>query len=107
MISSMRLMNSGRKAPFNAFSILSCDSRSSSEALRLEEAQSASLSHVFGAQVRGHDQNRIAEIHHVALTICHAAVVQNLQQRVPDFGMRLLDLIEQHDAIGASADCFC
>ncbi len=33
MISSIRFRNSGRNAPFSAFSILACDSRSSSLAL--------------------------------------------------------------------------
>ena len=70
----------------------------------LEEAERAALPHVFGAEVRGHDENRIAEIHHVALTIGHAAIIQNLQKRVPNLRVGFLDLVEQHHAIRTAAD---
>ncbi len=72
----------------------------------LQESERAASLHIFGAQVGGHDQDRVAEVHHVALAIGHAAVVQDLQQGVPDLRMSLLDLIEQHHPIGAAADCF-
>ncbi len=72
----------------------------------LEESQGAAPLHILGAQVRGHDQDRVAEVHHVALAIGHAAVIQDLQKGIPDFGVRFLDLIEQHHAVWAAADCF-
>jgi len=34
------------------------------------------------------------------LAIGDAAIVEHLKQRVEDIGMRLLDLVEQHDAVG-------
>ncbi len=72
----------------------------------LEEAQGAAFTYIFGTQVGGHDQNRVSEVDYIALAVRHAPVVQDLQQRVPDFGMRLLDLIEQQDAIRSAADGF-
>ena len=48
----------------------------------------------------GHDDNRIAEIDRTPLVIGQPSVVEStLQQDVEHVGMRLLDLIEQHDRI--------
>ncbi len=48
--------------------------------------------------VAGHDDDGVGEIHAPALAIGQAAVVENLQKNVEDFGVRLLDFIQQHDA---------
>jgi hypothetical protein len=50
------------------------------------------------AQVRGEDQDRVAEVDRAALTVRQAAVVQHLEQDVEDLRVRLLDLVEQDDA---------
>ncbi len=39
-----------------------------------------------------------------ALGVGQAAVLEDLQQRVEDVGMGLLDLVEQHDRVGTAAD---
>ena len=52
----------------------------------------------MAADVRGHDDDRVAEIDRVALTVGQTALVENLQEDVEDVGMRLLDLVEEHDA---------
>ena len=57
-------------------------------------------------QVRGHDQDRIFEVHHAALRVREPPVVEHLQQHVEDIRMRLLDFIEQNDRVRAPADGF-
>jgi hypothetical protein len=60
----------------------------------------------FRAEVRGHDDQRVAEIDGAALTVGQAAVIEHLQQDVEDVGMRLLDLVEQHDLVGPTPHGF-
>jgi hypothetical protein len=52
------------------------------------------------ADVRGHDDDRVLEIDRAALAVGEAAVVEDLQERVEDVDVRLLDLVEEDDAIG-------
>src|SRR5207253_7351619 len=54
--------------------------------------------------VAGHDDDGVLEVHRATLTIGQATVVEDLQQCVEDLGMRLLDFIEQDDAVWAAAD---
>ena len=108
MISSMRLRNSGRKVLLQRAS-RSC--RWSASALRRRrrwrrKPSAAALAHELGAEVAGHDDDRVAEVHRAALAVGQAAVVQDLQQRVPDVRVRLLDLVEQDHAVRAAADRF-
>ena len=53
-----------------------------------------------GAQVRGHDDDGVLEIHRVAEAIGQLAVFKHLQQDVVDIRMRLLDFVQQDDGIG-------
>ena len=53
-------------------------------------------------RLRGHDDQRVAEVDLIAERVGEDAVLEDLQQDVGDVGMRLLDLVEQHDA---STDC--
>src|SRR5207248_6711184 len=57
--------------------------------------------------VRGHDQHGVLEADRAAVAVGQAAVVHDLEQDVEDVGMRLLDLVEQHDAVGTPADRLC
>ena len=57
-------------------------------------------------RVRGHDDQRVAEVHGAALAVGQAAVVEHLQQHIEDIGMRLLDLLEQHHRIRPPLRCF-
>ena len=50
--------------------------------------------------VRGHDDNRVAEIDRAPLVVGQATIVQDLQQDVEDIGMGLLNLVEQHHRVG-------
>ncbi len=53
--------------------------------------------------VRGHDQHGVLEVDRAALAVGQAAVVHHLQQHVEDVGVRLLDLVEQHDRVRPAA----
>ena len=53
---------------------------------------------VARAQVGGHDDDRVLEVDHAALTVGQATLFEDLQERVEDVGVRLLDLVEQHHA---------
>src|SRR5579875_292981 len=53
----------------------------------------------LGADVRGHDDDRVLEVDGSPLAVGQAAVVENLQQHVEDVGVRLFDLVEEHHAI--------
>ncbi len=58
----------------------------------------------LGAEIRGHDQDRVPEIGGAALAVGQPAVLERLQQHVEHVGMRLLDLVEQHDLIRLAPD---
>ena len=60
----------------------------------------------FRAEVAGHDDDRVVEIDRAALTIGQATIFEDLQQRVPDVGVRLLDLVKEDHAVRAAADGF-
>ena len=64
------------------------------------------LDDVFAAEVGSHDQHRVAEVDRAALAIGQAAVVEDLEQRTKDIRVGLLDLVEEHDAVGPSSDGF-
>src|SRR5215468_1900800 len=68
-----------------------------------EEAGGRALADEARAEVGGHDEDGVLEIHHVAHGVGEAAVVQHLQEHVEDIGMRLLDLVEEHDRVGPAA----
>src|SRR5215510_3590400 len=56
------------------------------------------------ADVRGHDHNRVFEIHDAALSVGQPPVVQNLQHDVEDVVMGLIDLVEEDHRIGTPPD---
>ena len=105
MISSMRFRNSGRN----------CCRRASSRRLRVSSPRAilavhrkadGVLLHHRRADVGGHHDDGVLEADRAALAIGHAAVVENLQQGVEDFGVGLLDLVEQHHRIRPAAHLF-
>src|SRR6058998_293426 len=55
---------------------------------------------VLAAEIRGHDNHGILEVHRSALTIGHAPIFEDLQQGVEDIGVRLFNLIEKDHRIG-------
>src|SRR5215470_9504630 len=64
----------------------------------------ARLGDPLGAEVRGHDDDGVLEGHDPALPVRQPPVVEHLEQDVEDVGVRLLDLVEEHDGVGAPAD---
>src|SRR3984885_3844389 len=54
--------------------------------------------------IRGHDQHGVLERDRPALAVGQATVVHHLEQRVEHVRVRLLDLVEEHDAVRAPAD---
>ena len=92
MISSTRLRNSGRKLrPHHRHHLIA--HRVGVLALRLVDQE-------FGAEIRGHHDQRVAEVDGAALAVGEPAVVEHLQQHVEHVRVRLLDLVEQDDLIG-------
>ena len=55
------------------------------------------------AEVRGHDDDGVAEVDRAALAVGQAAVVEHLQQHVEHVRVRLLDLIEQDHRVRPAA----
>jgi len=60
----------------------------------------------FRSQVAGHDQNRVAEIRHPALSIRQATIIQDLQQGVPDLRVGFFNFIKEDNTVWATPDCF-
>ena len=54
-------------------------------------------------QVRRHDQHDVGEVDRATLAVGEATVVEHLQQHVEHVGVGLLDLVEQHHAVGPAA----
>ena len=92
MISSTRFKNSGRKCA-RTTCITSAWTALEVLALLLQDEE-------IGAEIRGHDDQHIAEIDRASLPVGQPAVVEHLQQNVEDIRMRLFDFVEQHDLIG-------
>ena len=61
------------------------------------------LARIVRADVGRHDDQRVLEVDGAALAVGEAAVVEHLQQHVEHVRVRLLDLVEQDDLIGAPA----
>src|SRR5689334_4650051 len=64
----------------------------------------AHLQDVLRADVGGHDQDRVPEVHRASLGVGQPALVQDLEQHVEHIRMRLLDLIEQHHRVRPPPD---
>ena len=62
------------------------------------EADRGVLGDLRGADVRGHDHDRVAEVDRAALGVGEPPVLEDLQQDVEDVGVGLLDLVEQQHA---------
>src|SRR5436309_2494727 len=77
--------------------------------LRLEVFTQGVANLRFGhadADVRGHDDHRVLEIHGAALAVRQPAVIENLKHDVPNIRMGLLDFIQQEHGIGAAPHAF-
>src|SRR5690606_35332219 len=68
------------------------------------EPEALALHDLLRADVRGHDDDRVAEVHSPPLGIGQAAVLKDLQEHVECLGVRLLDLVEQDHRVALAAD---
>ena len=97
--SSTRFRNSGRKCRFNSAITLSSIADARLVGLAVHE--------IFlddrRAEVAGHDDDGVLEIHRAALAVREPAVVEHLQQHVEHVVMRLLDFVEQHHRVRLAA----
>src|SRR5665647_3973158 len=62
----------------------------------LLEAEVHRLRDIPRTEVRRHDDDRVLEVHDPALRIGETTLVEDLQQRIEDVGVRFLDLVEEH-----------
>ena len=58
---------------------------------------------VLAARVARHDHDGVLEVDRAALAVGQPAVVEDLEQHAPHVGVRLLHLVEQHDAVRMAA----
>ena len=96
MTSSMRFRNSGRKCALERLVDLGLHPLVGDRFRALGEAHGG-LAQVGRAEVRRHDEHRVLEVHRATLGVGQATVFEDLQQRVEHVGVRLLDLVEEHD----------
>src|SRR5207249_6434270 len=69
--------------------------------LREPEAERRSA---LRADVRGHDHDAVSEVRGRAAAVGQTAIVEKLQEEVPDVWVRFLELVHQHDSEGVTAD---
>ena len=74
------------------------------DAAREHATQVVRRDDLFRAHVGGEDQDRVLEVHHPADVVGQAALLHDLEQHVPDIGVRLFDLVEQHHRVRLAAD---
>src|SRR5215203_1606650 len=68
------------------------------------EAELPRRDEVLAAHVGGHDNYRVLEVDRPALRVRKAPVIEDLQERVENLRMGLLDLVEEYDRVGTPAD---
>ena len=68
------------------------------------EPQGCLLLDIPGAQVGSHDDDRVPEVHGVPEAVGEPAVLEHLEQEVPDIGVGFFELVEEQHRIGVAAD---
>ena len=61
------------------------------------ETKVQALGDIPRTEVRGHDDDGVLEVDLTALGVGQTTLFENLQQRVEDVGVSLLDLVEEHN----------
>src|SRR5262249_4632487 len=59
----------------------------------------ATLGQFVRADVVGHDQDGVREVHCIALTVGQLSIIHYLEQKVPDVWVSLFDFVEQDNAV--------
>ena len=66
----------------------------------VQEAHRArQLPEVLRAEIRRHDDDRVAQVDALSTAVRHPALVERLEKQVQRMRARLLDLVEQDDAV--------
>ena len=105
----MRFRNSGRKfclsscATFSFMRSYDALARAASVSPCIRKPSDEFVWSCFAPEVRGHDDDAVAEVDPAALGVGQVPVLQDLQEDVEHLGMRLLDLVEQDDAVVLAA----
>src|SRR5215213_6421284 len=68
------------------------------------EAELPRRDEMLAAHVGGHYDDRVLEVDRPTLGVREAPVIEDLQERVEDVGVGLLDLVEENDRVGTPAD---
>src|SRR2546421_12225065 len=71
--------------------------------LRLLEAHRSLFIEQGCTDIRGHDNDRIAEVYRTSFGISQLAIFKDLEKHVEDIGMSLFDFIEQDHTVGFTA----
>ena len=71
----------------------------------VHEFRSEEVERITG-QVRGHDENDVAEVNRSTLAVGEATIVEKLQQHAKHIGMRFFDLVEEHHRVGTTTHRF-
>ena len=66
------------------------------------EAELRARLHVLRAEVGGHDEDHVAEVDVAPEGVCEASLFHDLEEHVEDVRVRLLDLVKEHDRVGAT-----
>eukprot|EP01085_Mycamoeba_gemmipara_P004067 Mycagemm_TRINITY_DN10252_c0_g2::TRINITY_DN10252_c0_g2_i1::g.4067::m.4067 type:complete len:259 gc:universal TRINITY_DN10252_c0_g2_i1:1483-707(-) len=65
------------------------------------------LEQVLGTEVARHDDHHVAKVHGPALPVGEAAVIQHLQQDVPDLRVGFLHFVKEKNSVGFTSDGLC
>ena len=52
--------------------------------------------------IRGHDQDRITEIHCPPLTVGHSSIIQDLEKKIEDIRVCFLDFVKKNNRVGVA-----
>src|SRR3990172_1381042 len=58
------------------------------------------------AEVGGHDDDRVPEVHLSAVVVGQISVIEDLQEHIKNIGVRLFYLIKEHHRVGPASDLF-
>mmetsp|Transcript_3026 Transcript_3026/g.11268 ORF Transcript_3026/g.11268 Transcript_3026/m.11268 type:complete len:911 (+) Transcript_3026:148-2880(+) len=72
--------------------------------VELEAEAAAALLDDGGADVGGEDDEGVLEVDHATLGVGEAAILKNLKHHVEDVGVRLLNLVKEHEGVRAPPD---
>ncbi len=70
------------------------------------EAHGAAFTNEFGSDIGGHNDNGVSKINFAGKAIGDLAILENLQENVPDIGMGFFDFVKKDDAVRTTADFF-